>query len=64
MSNREVKPCLADDTATPSGKVGRRQIRQRASQECEALFFLSIALGVIAFKLVSLQLQTQLSEEE
>ncbi|MCI6416657.1 MAG: hypothetical protein MR791_04880, partial [Bacteroidales bacterium] len=46
-------------TATPSGKVGRRQIRQRALQKCEALFFLSIALGVIAFKLVSLQLQTQ-----
>ncbi|MEE0992175.1 MAG: hypothetical protein UH542_04280, partial [Bacteroidales bacterium] len=39
ISNREVKPCIADDTATPSGKVGRRQIKQRASLKSEALFF-------------------------
>ncbi len=36
--NREVKPCIADDTAIPSGKVGRCQIKPRASSDDEALF--------------------------
>ncbi|MEE1220275.1 MAG: hypothetical protein U0K59_00385, partial [Bacteroidales bacterium] len=39
IPNREVKPCIADDTATPSGKVGRCQIKPRASLKSEALFF-------------------------
>ena len=40
IPNREVKPACADDTAIPSGKVGRRQLLNKSLHNSVKAFFL------------------------